>query len=61
MRVPFNYLPFQFKNTGEYFFLEKLIKSTEFILVCMLKNLKKKFQNLLNQNTVSLQTMEPMH
>ena len=62
MRVPFNYLPFQFKNTGEYFLLGKnLLKVQNLLLVRMLKNLKKKFQNLLNQNTVSLPTMEPMH
>ena len=33
MRVPFNYLPFQFKKYWRiFFFLEKLIKSTEFTL-----------------------------
>ena len=42
MRVPFNYLPFQFKNTGEYFSSwKKLIKSTEFTLGPYVKKFEK--------------------
>ena len=42
MRVPFNYLPFQFKDTSKYFSAwKKLIKSSEFTLGPYVKKFEK--------------------
>ena len=44
MKVPFNYLPYQFKNTSEYFGeWKKLIKSTEFTLGPYVKKFENNF------------------
>ena len=45
MKIPFNYLPFQFKNTTQYFKnWKKLIKSTEFTLGPFLNKFEKNFE-----------------
>ena len=44
MKIPFNYLPFQFFNTSPYFKeWKKLIKSSEFTLGSYVENFEKEF------------------
>ena len=46
MKIPFNYLPFQFFNTSPYFKeWKKLIKSSEFTLGSYVENFEKTFAN----------------
>ena len=46
MKIPFNYLPFQFFNTSSYFKeWKKLIKSSEFTLGSYVENFEKTFAN----------------
>ena len=48
MKVPFNYLPFQFSNTSPYFKEWKnLIKSSDFTLGKYVKNFENKFANYI--------------
>ncbi len=48
MRVPFNYLPYQFQNTKIYFnSWKKLIQSTEFTLGPFVKKFEKKIANFV--------------
>ena len=53
MKVPFNYLPFQFSKVGPYFSeWKKLIKSTEFTLGKYVEEFEKILQNILVLNIV---------
>ena len=48
MRVPYNYLPFEFENTSKIFSeWKKLIKTTDFTLGKYVTKFEKNFQNLL--------------
>ena len=48
MRVPFNYLPYQFAETGKYFKAwKKLIKSSEFTLGPFVERFEKSFAKFI--------------
>ena len=62
MKVPYNYLPYEFQNPNLIFNKwRKLIKSTQFTLGPYIEKFEKQFLNILVLNIVFQQIMGLMH
>ena len=62
MKVPYNYLPYEFKNPNKIISDWKaLIKTTDFTLGQFVEKFERRFSRFVGQNIVFPQIMELMH